>query len=108
MAKSTRKLTQRKAELLVQSALLREKLAVEILSTMQMPDFVMKGLNIWNGFRRVRKKPLFIGTLALAFLAIKPRRLISWLVSATVLFKTWRRFSPIVVPLIGFLARRKR
>ena len=46
MAKLTKNLTQRKAELLVQSALLREKLAVETLSMMQMPDVVSKGLNL--------------------------------------------------------------
>lgn len=106
MAESTRKLTQRKAELLVQSALLREKLAVEILSSMQMPDFVARGLSIWNGFSRIRKKPFFIGTLLLTLLALKPRRLISWLVSATVLFRTWQRFRLIIMPVIGFLARR--
>ena len=106
MAESSKKLTQRKAELLIQSALLREKLAVETLSLMQMPSFVSKGLNIWNEFGRIRKKPVFIGALVLTFLAVKPRRLISWLVSATVVFKTWQRFRPIVMPVIGFLANR--
>ena len=106
MVESSKKLTQRKAELLIQSALLREKLAVETLSLMQMPDIVSKGLNIWNGFSRIRKKPVLIGSLLLTFLAIKPRRLVSWLVSATVIFKTWKRFGPVIMPVIGFLARR--
>ena len=44
MVEPSGKLTQRKAELLVQSALLREKLAVEALSLIQMPDVVSKGL----------------------------------------------------------------
>ncbi len=108
MADSSKKLTQRKAELLVQSALLREKLAVETLSLFQMPDLVSKGLGILSGFGKIRKYPLVIAPLVLAVLALRPRRIISWAVSATVLFKTWRRFKPVLTFALGFLARRKK
>ena len=106
MAKLTKNLTQRKAELLVQSALLREKLAVETLSMMQMPDVVSKGLNLWNNLSRFVKLPILIVELGLFLLTVKPRRLLSWLLSATVLFKTWRRFGPFIMPLVRYLTRR--
>ncbi len=108
MADSRKNLMQRKAELVIQSSLLREKLAVEALSLMQVPDVVSQGLGILGELNRIRKNPLFIGSILVAVFAIRPRRLVSWAVSATVLFKTWRRFGPIVMPLIGFLARRKK
>ena len=106
MVEPSGKLTQRKAELLVQSTLLREKLAVEALSLIQMPDAVSKGLNLWHKFSLIGRKPVLVGTLLLVFLAIKPRRIVSWLLSATVLFKTWRRFGPFIMPVISYLARR--
>ena len=108
MAESQKNLMQRKAELVVQSALLREKLAVETLSLMQVPDIVSQGLGILGDLNRIRKSPLFIGSILFALVAIRPRRLVSWAVSATVLFRTWQRFAPIAMPIIGFLARRKR
>ncbi len=106
MAKSTKNLTQRKAELLVQSALLREKLAVETLSMMQMPDVVSKGLNVWHNLSRFGTRPIWIGVLGLVFLTVRPRRLLSWLVSATVLLKTWRRFGPFIMPVVRYLTGR--
>lgn len=106
MVESSRKLTQRKAELLVQSTLLREKLAVETLSIMQMPDAVSRGLNLWRKFSLIGKKPVLAGTVLLVFLAIKPRRIVSWLLSATVLFRMWRRFGPFVMPVVSYLTRR--
>ena len=83
-----------------------EKLAVEALSLIQMPDAVSKGLNLWHKFSLIGRKPILVGTLLLVFLAIKPRRIVSWLLSATVLFKTWRRFGPFIMPVISYLARR--
>ncbi len=108
MAELSGKSTHRKAELLVQSALLREKLAVEALSVTQMPDVVSRGLNLWNRFSQIGKKPVLIGVLVLAFLVIKPRRMVSWLFSVTVLFKTWKRFSPVIMPVIGYLMKRRK
>lgn len=101
------KLTKRKAELLVQSALLREKLAVETLSLFQMPDVVSKGLGFLSGLGKIKKNPLVIAPVILTLMALRPRRIISWIVSATVLFKTWRRFKPILTFFLGFFARRK-
>lgn len=106
MAESSRKLTQRKAELLVQSTLLREKLAVEALSLIQMPDVVSKGLNVWQKFGLIGRKPVLIGTILLVLLVVKPRRMVSWLLSATVLFKMWRRFGPFITPVIRYLTKR--
>ena len=106
MADSSNKMTKRKAELLVQSALLREKLAVEALSLFQMPDIVSKGLGFLSGFNK--KNPLVIAPVILTLLALRPRRIISWAVSATVLFKTWHRFKPVLSFVLGFLARRKK
>ncbi len=108
MTDSSRKLSKRKAELLVQSAILREKLAVEALSLFQMPDIVSKGLGFLSGFGKIRKNPLVIAPVILALLALRPRRIISWAVSATVLFKTWRRFKPILTFALGLLGRRKK
>lgn len=102
------KLTKRKAELLVQSALLREKLAVEALSLFQMPDIMSKGLGFLSSLGKIRKNPLVVAPVILTLLALRPRRIISWAVSATVLFKTWRRFRPILTFALGFLARRKK
>ncbi len=102
------KLTKRKAELLVQSALLREKLAVEALSLFQMPDIMSKGLGFLSGLGKIRKNPIVVAPVILTLLALRPRRIISWAVSATVLFKTWRRFRPILTFALGFLARRKK
>ena len=102
------KLTKRKAELLVQSALLREKLAVEAFSLFQMPDIMSKGLGFLSGLGKIRKNPIVVAPVILTLLALRPRRIISWAVSATVLFKTWRRFRPILTFALGFLARRKK
>lgn len=107
MAEPSRK-TQRKAELIVQSALLREKLAVEVLSMAQMPDVVSKGLNVWNKVGKLRRKPVWVGIFLLALFVIKPRRMISGLVSAAVLFKTWNRLKPILIPIMGYLTRREK
>ena len=101
-------MTKPKAELLVQSALLREKLAVEALSLFQMPDIASKGLGFLSGFNKIKKNPLVIAPVILTLLALRPRRIISWAVSATVLFKTWRRFKPVLSFVLGFLARRKK
>lgn len=108
MADSSNKMTKRKAELLVQSALLREKLAVETLSLFQMPDIVSKGLGFLSGFNKIKKNPLVIAPVILTLLVLRPRRIISWAVSATVLFKTWHRFKPVLTFVLGFLARRKK
>lgn len=106
MAKATKNLTQRKAELLIQSTLLREKLAAETLSMMQMPDVVSKALNLWNNLSRFGKRPILIGALGLLLLTVKPRRLFSWLLSATKFIKTWRRFGPFIVPFVRYLTKR--
>lgn len=107
MAEPSRR-TQRKAELIVQSALLREKLAVEVLSMAQLPDMVSKGMNVWSKVGMLRRKPVWIGIFLLAFFVIKPRRVISGLVSAALLFKTWNRLKPLLIPIMGYLTRRDK
>ncbi len=106
MAKPSETRIQRKTALLVQSSLLREKLAVEMHSLVQVPDVVSKGLNVWSQLGRIGKKPLLAGALVLIFWLIRPRRIISLLFSATVLFNMWQRFKPILIPVISFLTRR--
>lgn len=95
MTERHKSLAQRREELVTKSAIQREQFAAMVAEVWQ-PGALSTGRNILS---QARERPLLAGVLAtLAFLFFRKRRLFSLLAAGIVVFKTWLRYSPWVVP----------
>ena len=117
MAREGKSLAAYRQELLVKSALQREQLAADLARLWQPGAALSSGKKAL--FEAAGKKPLVSGAAALfAFFFLrkkiaglfKRRGLFSLLATGMVVFKTWSRFSPFLLPVISRimpLLRRK-
>ncbi|MCM1128452.1 MAG: hypothetical protein NC211_00880 [Alistipes senegalensis] len=108
MAMEEKSLAARRQELLVKSALLREQFASGLEEVWRPGAAVFSGKGLLA--RAAGKKPLLSGALALAaFLFLRKRvsgffrrrSLFSLVATGVMAFKTWSRFAPYLLPVIG-------
>lgn len=87
----------KRQQLLAESAAQRADLAVQMQSLTRSLESVQTGLRIVD---RLRKHPEWIGALALALVALTPRRLSSFFRLGTFGLRAWR----FVVPALRMLS----
>ena len=99
-------LAQRREMLVQRCRLQRQQLAAQRLAMRQSFGI---GQAVSKAAQFGRDNPLLIAGVALGFFVLRPRRFLSLAMSATTLWKTWQRFSPLVSPLVSpLLAKHLR
>lgn len=96
----------RKKELLVESTLLREKLAVEVLTVIHTPNTITKGIKVFQKIRAIGIKPFLIGGGLIALLLLKPWRLFSGKQAEETkagLFSTVMKYAGYILPVVRFV-----
>jgi hypothetical protein len=105
MTDRQKSLSRRREELIARSTLQREQLVARI-TDIRRPTSGLPGGNI---LIRARQKPMLSGLLAfLAFLFFRRRRFFSFFATGMVVFKTWQRFSPYLMPVFRKLKQLPR
>lgn len=115
MAREGKSLEAYRQELLVKSALQREQLAADMARLWQPGAALSSGRKAL--FEAAGKKPLLSGAATLfAFFFLRRkiaglfrrRGLFSLLATGMVIFKTWSRFSPFLLPVISRIRQLSR
>lgn len=96
----------RKKELLIESTLLREKLAVEVLTVIHTPNAITNGFKIFQKVRAIGAKSFLIGGGLIALLLLKPWRLFSGKQAEEAkagLFSTLMKYAGYILPVVRFV-----
>lgn len=96
----------RKKELLIESTLLREKMAVEVLTIIHTPNAITKGIKLVQKIRSIGIKPFLIGGGLIGLLLFRPWRLFSGKKAEEVkggFFSTLMKYSGYILPVIRFV-----
>ncbi len=96
----------RKKELLIESTLLREQMAVQVLTVIHTPNAITKGISLVQKIRSIGVKPLLIGGGLVVLLLLKPWRLFSGRKAEAVkggFFSTLMKYSGYILPVIRFV-----